>query len=350
MEPMIDPSNACGARVCVPQPFADANRLRQTIAVCGLGLWEWHVTDNRWLIDHVACDLLGLPAGTSFVLMAELLRIVDEPDMALLKQAILDSFGSESDLAYEVKVQRRDTGEIRCLALKACIAERDSDGAPLIVAGLAFDITRARREQEAKDFLNQELAHRMKNMLSVVGSIVTLSGEHRPEAREFVAAFQSRLGSLAATHGLLTQADWQPIALGQLFEKVLAPLGVLPRIDVAGQRDVLLGAHDAQTLALVLHELATNAIKYGALSNGEGRVALLIEVAKGVRRDEQPLLVLRWEEIGGPAVTAPGDKGFGLTLLERLTRRNAQVEPVLQWGPGGLVCSFAMRMTPEAGR
>ncbi len=346
---MTDPSNASGARACVPQPFADADRLRQTVVVCGLGLWEWHVADDRCLIDHVACDLLGIAAGTSSLAMSALLRIVHEQDLAQLKQAILDSFGSESDIAHEVRVRRRDTGEIRWLALKACIAERDSDGEPLIVAGLAFDITRARREQEAKDFLNQELAHRMKNMLSVVGSIVTLSGEHRPEARDFIAAFQSRLGSLAATHALLTHADWQPIALGQLFEKVLAPLGVLPRIDVAGQRDFLLGAHDAQTLALVLHELATNAIKYGALSNGEGRVALLIEVTKGVRRDEQPLLVLRWEEIGGPAVTVPSGKGFGLTLLERLTRRNGQVEPVLQWGPGGLVCSFSMRMTPEAG-
>ena len=118
----------------------------------------------------------------------------------------------------------------------------------------------------------------MKNMLSVVGSIVSMSGEHRPEARDFVTSFQARLGSLAATHELLTQADGRPIALGRLFEKVLAPLGVLERIDAAGDRDFLLGAHDAQTLALVMHELATNAIKYGALSNGAGRVAVTFEV------------------------------------------------------------------------
>ena len=129
----------------------------------------------------------------------------------------------------------------------------------------------------------------MKNMLSVVGSIVSMSGEHRPEARDFVTSIQARLGSLAATHELLTQADGRPIALGRLFEKVLAPLGVLERIDASGDRDFLLGAHDAQTLALVMHELATNAIKYGALSNGAGRVAVTFEVKIDGRPGEQPL-------------------------------------------------------------
>jgi two-component sensor histidine kinase len=347
---MTGPSNAFGARASVPQPFADASRLRQTVTVCGLGLWEWHVAEDRCLIDPLVCDLLGLAAGTSFLPMRRLLRLVHKSDLAGMKQAMFASFGSNSDVACEVRFCRRDSGDVRWLALKACIAERDDDGEPLVVAGLAFDITTRHQEQEARELLNQELAHRMKNMLSVVGSIVTMSGEHRPEARDFIASLQSRLGSLAATHALLTQIDWRPIALDQLFEKVLAPLGVTERIDVTGHRDVLLGAHDAQTLALVLHELTTNAIKYGALSNGDGRVALSVEIINGLRRDEHPLLVLRWEEIGGPAVTAPNGKGFGLTLLERLTRRNAHVEPVLQWGPGGFVCSLSMRMTADAGR
>jgi two-component sensor histidine kinase len=342
---MTGPSNAFGARASVPQPFADASRLRKTVTVCGLGLWEWHVTEDRCVIDPLVCDLLGLAAGTSSLPMRRLLRLVHQSDRAGLAQAMLASFDSNSEVAREVRVCRHDSGDVRWLALKACIAERDGDGEPLIVAGLAFDVTARRQEQEARELLNQELAHRMKNMLSVVGSIVTMSGEHRPEAREFIASLQSRLASLAATHALLTQVDWRPIALGQLFEKVLAPLGVIERIDVAGHHDFLLGAHDAQTLALVLHELATNAIKYGALSNGAGRVALSVEIIKGLRRDEQPLLVLRWEEIGGPAVNEPSIKGFGLTLLERLTRRNAHVEPVLQWGAGGFVCSLSMRMT-----
>jgi two-component sensor histidine kinase len=121
---------------------------------------------------------------------------------------------------------------------------------------------------------------------------------------------------------------------------------VLERIDAAGDRDFLLGAHDAQTLALVMHELATNAIKYGALSNGPGRVAVTFEVKIDGRPGEQPLLILRWEENGGPATALPADRGFGLTLLERLTRRNEQAEPVFEWRAAGLYCCFSLRIVP----
>ncbi len=194
--------------------------------------------------------------------------------------------------------------------------------------------------------MGQELAHRMKNVLSVVGSLVALSGEHRPEARNFVTAFQARLGSLAATHELLVQTEWRPIVLGRLVEKVLGPLGALDRVTMVGNQAFLLASHDAQTLALVLHELATNAIKYGALSNGHGRVLLAIEVKWDRLRDEQPLLILRWEESGGPAVTAPSAKGFGLTLLERLTRRHDQADQTLDWRVSGLHCCVSLHVVP----
>ena len=93
-------------------------------------------------------------------------------------------------------------------------------------------------------------------------------------------------------------------------------------------------------------ELATNAIKYGALSNGEGRVAVTFEVKIDGHLDQQPLLILRWEENGGPATAPPADRGFGLTLLERLTRRNEQAEPVFEWRAAGLYCCFSLRIMP----
>ena len=341
---MIDPSKVSGAPIRSPRPLADAERLRQAIGTCGLGLWEWHVAENLCHIDPHACTLLGLQREGSLFPTSQFLRHVHRADIPGLKEAIRASFHSGRELSHEFRLRRRETGEVRWLALKSCIVERDDDGEPLVLAGLGFDVTARRQEQEARELLNQELAHRMKNMLSVVGSIVSMSGEHRPEARDFVTSFQARLGSLAATHELLTQADGRPIALGSLFEKVLAPLGVLERIDAAGDRDFLLGAHDAQTIALVMHELATNAIKYGALSNGAGRVAVTFEVAIGERAAEQPLLTLRWEENGGPATAAPTSKGFGLTLLERLTRRNEQTEPVFEWRAAGLYCCFSLRV------
>ena len=341
---MIDPSKAAGTRVRAPRPLADAERLRHAIGRCGLGLWEWHVADNVCHIDPHGCALLGLQSEVSLIPTSRFLRLVQRADIPGLKEAVLASFHSGCELSHEFRLRRRGADEVRWLAIKSCIVERDGDGEPLVVAGLGFDVTKRRHEQEVRELLNKEFAHRMKNLLSVVGSIVSMSGEHRPEARDFITSFQARLSSLAATHELLTQADGRPIALGRLFERVLAPLGVRERVDATGDRDLLLSAHDAQTVALVMHELATNAIKYGALSNGAGRVAVTFEVTIGERADEQPLLTLRWEENGGPAIAAPSNRGFGLTLLERLTRRNEQAEPVFDWRAAGLSCCFSLRV------
>ena len=121
-------------------------------------------------------------------------------------------------------------------------------------------MTERRFAQEARELLSRELSHRMKNVLSVVSSLVAMTGEHRPEARDFVASFQARLNSLAAAHDLLIRTDWHPVALDGLVEKALAAIGVRDRVDL-NTSGLVLSSHDIQTMALVLHELATNAIK-----------------------------------------------------------------------------------------
>lgn len=274
------------------------------------------------------------------------LGLVNGDDVRGLRHAVSAAFQSGDDLVHEFRIRKADTDEVRWISVKARVVERDRHGEALALAGSASDITVLKREQEGTELLSQELAHRMKNVLSIVGSLAALSGGHRPEARDFLTSFQARLGGLAATHELLIQADWRPIALGRLVERVLAPLGALDRIDIVGTRAFLLGSHDAQTLALVLHELATNAIKHGALSNGEGRVVLAFEVKWERRLDEHPLLILRWEESGGPAVAAPSGKGFGLMLLERLAGRHEQVEQALDWRLAGLYCCVSLRVVP----
>jgi two-component sensor histidine kinase len=198
--------------------------------------------------------------------------------------------------------------------------------------------------------LNRELSHRLKNLLSVVGSLAVMTGEHRPEARDFVTSFQARLSNLAAAHDLLVQAEWQPIALAKLVEKALGPIGVLDRIDL-DTHDLVLGSYDAQTVVLLLHELSTNAIKYGALSNGSGRVKLAFEVKQPTPNPAgAPLLLLVWEENGGPSVTIPPTKGFGISLLERLARGRERGRPVIEWRQDGLRCSIALPISPPRRR
>ena len=252
---------------------------------------------------------------------------------------------ADAAFAHEFRVRREDTGELRFLCHEGRVVERDPSGAAAILAGASHDVTERRLKHEASELLNRELSHRIKNLLSVVGSLATMAGERRPETRAFIAAFQARLNNLAAAHDLLIQADWGPVMLDGLAERTLASIGVRDRVDLAAS-GLVVGSHDTQTVALVLHELGTNAIKYGALSNSEGRVSLRFEMRPEAGGADPATLVILWQETGGPEVIAPLSKGFGITLLERLARRQKPDAPVLDWAPHGLSCNITLRLTP----
>jgi PAS domain S-box-containing protein len=340
---MIDPTSVSGTGGDAAPPFTGEDRLRRAVEACGVALWEWQFDGELRLLTPGSRELFGW-SDPCPVSPGRLLGLVHRDDLLGLKEAVEAALRHDDAFEHEFRISKDQSGEVRWIAVNARVVERGANGKALVMAGSAADVTTVKRDREARELMSQELAHRMKNVLSVVGSLVALSGEHRPEARNFVAAFQARLGSLAATHELLVQTEWRPIVLRQLIEKVLGPLGALDRVTLVGNQAFLLSSHDAQTLALVLHELATNAIKYGALSNERGRVVLAIEVKWDRIREQQPELVLRWEESGSPAVTAPSAKGFGLTLLERLTRRHDQVDQVLEWRASGLHCCVSLRV------
>jgi PAS domain S-box-containing protein len=200
--------------------------------------------------------------------------------------------------------------------------------------GIGVDITERKRAEERQGLLLAELSHRVKNTLAVVLGIAsrTLAGDRSlPEARDTLA---KRLGALAKTHELLTAAGWRGVSLRALAEAELRPYG--PRAAIAGE-DLTLGPKAAQTFALVLHELATNAAKHGALSAPEGRIEIGWEAADGRFR-------LRWRERDGPSVRPPERQGFGRTLLERGVAYELGGEVTLDFRPAGLVCEARLSL------
>jgi PAS domain S-box-containing protein len=200
------------------------------------------------------------------------------------------------------------------------------------------DISGRKRAEERQQVLLAELSHRVKNTLATVRSIATQTLRNAPSLDAFAPMFNGRLGALAVAHGLLTQTGWGEVELGELIQRIVAPYETGgPDAIVIGGPPARLPARQVVPMTLMLHELATNAAKYGALSNAGGRlmVAWTVEVA-GLSHKVR----LRWREAGGPEVRPPASKGFGTGLIERSMAYELDGEAHLDFAPQGLCCEL----------
>jgi PAS domain S-box-containing protein len=219
----------------------------------------------------------------------------------------------------------------------------DEAGEVESIAGTTRDITDLKRAEEHLQLLVNELNHRVKNTLATVQSfaVQTFRGDAAdPRAR---AAFEARLVALSNAHTVLTQANWESACLSAIAAQALAPFAgdaAQPRITAQGE-DIQLLPQIALALAMALHELASNAVKYGALSNETGHVVL------DWKRQGADLQIV-WREAGGPAVAAPGRKGFGSRLLERGLAHELNGRVELAYHPTGVVCTIAVPNLPDA--
>jgi two-component sensor histidine kinase len=184
----------------------------------------------------------------------------------------------------------------------------------------------------------RELSHRSKNLLAIVLAIARQTARHTTNFRDFEARFNSRIQALADAHDLLVEQQWGGALLENLVNAQLSAFG-MEKVSCRGV-PVMLRAEAVQNVALALHELATNASKYGSLSVPEGRVA--IDWAFQDDADAGRSLRLVWQETGGPPVSPPSEKGFGCFVLERVTI-NALGEGQLEFRGSGLVWTCNIR-------
>jgi PAS domain S-box-containing protein len=207
------------------------------------------------------------------------------------------------------------------------------------------DISAQVRARQQRELLINELNHRVKNTLATVQSIAaqTLKGTTVPAGVR--AALESRLLSMAGAHDVLTQQNWEGADLRNIVEKALSPF-MAPRreFDVNGP-DIRLLPKSALAVAMAVHELATNAAKYGALSNGSGRISVHWDIAE---HDEQHLQIV-WTETGGPKVTAPTSRGFGSRLIERGLAGQLGGEAVIDYREIGVVCRIMAPLSAITG-
>jgi len=207
------------------------------------------------------------------------------------------------------------------------------------------DISAQVRARQQRELLINELNHRVKNTLATVQSVAaqTLKGNTVPATVK--GALESRLLSMAGAHDVLTQQNWEGADLRDIVEKALSPFMAPKReFDVNGP-DIRLLPKSALAVAMAVHELATNAAKYGALSNGSGRISVDWTISE---RDEQHLQLV-WTETGGPKVVAPSSKGFGSRLIERGLAGQLGGEAVIDYRETGVVCRILAPLSTITG-
>ncbi len=223
------------------------------------------------------------------------------------------------------------------------IYEPVTDGAGAITGIFCegFDVTETRRAEEHRALLLDELNHRVRNTLAVVQAIARQTFKGGEETRPMVKAFEGRLMALATAHALLTQTSWQKMPLRELVDGAVRTCSALPeRFRVAGP-PLMLEAKAAIALSLALHELCTNAMKYGALSSDGG----VVELTWRIVDESKPTLDLNWREEGGPPVVQPDRSGFGLTMIERVLAHEIRGDVTTSFAPSGLICSIRAPLT-----
>jgi two-component system CheB/CheR fusion protein len=251
-------------------------------------------------------------------------------DLPELRQRLARVLAESSELGdFEVEHEFERTGH-RTMLLHA----RPLDGAQLILLGMV-DLTERRRGERERELLMRELSHRVKNILAVVQALA-IQTDHSHSVEEFREKFVGRLSALARAHSMLLEAEWRGGDLKELVEKsVEAYRSDHPDVMQIDGEPVPIAPSQGVGLSLILHELGTNAAKYGALSHQDGRLHVSWRIEPG---DQGRRVRLVWQERHGPRVQAPTQKGFGTRLIERAGAYELEGQVELDYASDGLRC------------
>jgi len=295
---------------------------------------ELHYLNDRWYAYSGQTPEEALPNGWT--------ASVHPEDLPGVLVAWEETRARRQGYAVECRFRRRD-GMYRWYLVRADPIGADGNE-PLAWIGNSIDIHDLKLAEERQCLLINELNHRVKNTLATVQALAAQILQASPDVDSFREGFEDRLISLGQAHDLLTAARWAGARLSDVVERAVAPWRGA-EIEADGPV-VWLDPAQALSISMALHELATNAAKYGALSDGPGRLHIHWHVQLG---DAGEVLRLRWKECGGPPVAPPSRRGFGSRLLERGLGRELQGTVVLQFPPDGVECVITcpLRLTSE---
>ncbi len=288
----------------------------------------WNAGAQR-LFGYTAEEVIGKPVN-----------ILIPPDRQDEEPGILQRIRAGERIHHYETVRMRKDGSLIDISLTISPL-KNAAGQIIGASKIARDITDHKRDETRRQLLINELNHRVKNTLATVQSVALQT--FRGQGGEAPKQFESRLIALSKAHDVLTRESWEGADLRELIDHVIASMCVEPeqRFDIAGPA-LRITPKMSLSLSMALHELCTNAGKYGALANETGRVRIgwILDDSRQGR-----CLQIRWEESGGPVVKTPKRKGFGTRLLEQALSRELGAQVVLSFLPTGVVCLIQARLT-----
>ena len=325
-------------------------RLRLAVEASRMAMWDWDMRTGKITWNDQQYHMLGYRVGEV------------EPDYAAWATRVHpdDRAAAEAELASALREHKKYLNEYRILrpdgSVQWSVARGefyyDDTGQPIRMLGLAEDVTETRQQAERQRVLVAELQHRTRNLMAVVQSVAHQTMETAKSLEDFANRFDRRLEALSRVQNLLSRNDTQPIAVGALVSMELEALGFADlgkKVAIAGP-EVPLRKSAVQILSLAIHELATNALKYGALANEEGRLSATwrIEDTKPDRR-----LLLEWIErgiVGTPSATDAERRGYGRTLIEQALPYALSARTKFALSANTLQCVISLPVTTQDGR
>jgi two-component sensor histidine kinase len=289
-----------------------ADHLRLAIEAAGVALWSWNVDTNKFSMDEHAFDLWGVPKS-DFVTFDDLSAHIHPADRDRVKAAFAATRGIQGP--YEIDFRIMVGAEVRWISARG--QGNDEGIVGRIMFGIFLDVTGRKQAEEANELLAGEMSHRVKNLLAIASGLTAITSRSTQTSADMARELTHRLTALGRAHDLvrpLPGSGGKDALLGDLITVLLSPyddMGAFSgRIRVSVPR-MGVGEAAATTLALVIHELATNSLKYGALSSANGT----LDVSCAPQETEVSIV---WTERGGPPVATPsGQGGYGSKLINR---------------------------------
>jgi PAS domain S-box-containing protein len=313
-------------------------RLRQALTAGRVIAFEWNPRTGLSQRSDNAVEILGRdPARAGDELRNTFLARVHPEDRAGFKAHVYGV--SPGNPAYSAIFRfLHPDGHVVWLE-ETAEGEFDAGGRFVRLKGVTRDVSERKRAEERQSLLVAELDHRVKNVLACVSAVAQRGREGSPSIVEFLRELDGRILSMANAHALLSRGRWLGVHLADLVHRELAPWVGEGNAIVEGP-DIVLTADATQSLAMVLHELATNAAKYGALSTPSGHVCVRWD--RQVNGNTSAGLVVEWRELDGPPIAAPSRPGYGTSVIEDLIPYELGGAVDLSFAADGVRCRIAI--------